>query len=220
MHLFYACNCTCTNKYYCFIFLYVGASSNIVSKYFLGHPEDFLPSDAIRQFNNDDWTTSVSHLFVDKVHCSVVQWFPTQIQGLNVLCDAFLDAAVVALTATATLKMQGDIQRLLNMKETTSNFSSARQKKQQVCSPETTTTVWHLKTSYIVGNMVLNTVPHQILHQCYKNLTRTKEQRQNKHGVEYRYTIFAPIPHELKNRGSVLLLLWVNTSWDTWKLPI
>ena len=61
----------------------------------------------------------MSHIFIDEAHCTV-QWpddFRPKYRDLDVLRDVFPNVAVVALSATATFKIQGDIQRLLYMKE-------------------------------------------------------------------------------------------------------
>ena len=96
------------------------SSTSTDVKYFLGHPEDFLSRDTIKEFTSAPWAESVSFIFIDEAHCAV-QWsdnFRPKYRDLDILRDVFPKAAIIALTATATVKMQSEICRLLNMRKT------------------------------------------------------------------------------------------------------
>ena len=60
----------------------------------------------------------MSFIFVDECHCCV-QWsenFRPKYKDIDHLRSLFPSAKIIALTATASLKMQQEIQRVLNMK--------------------------------------------------------------------------------------------------------
>ena len=64
------------------------------------------------------WSGRVSHIIVDEAHC-VVQWsqdFRPKYRDIDHLRAIFPGASVLAVTATATVAMQREIIRLLNMK--------------------------------------------------------------------------------------------------------
>lgn len=86
--------------------------------FLIGHPEhvlnktvcDVLCSDAYRD---------VSHIVVDEAHC-VVTWgdeFRPQYKRIPKLRSIFPSALILALTATATLKMQTEITESLQMND-------------------------------------------------------------------------------------------------------
>jgi superfamily II DNA helicase RecQ len=85
-------------------------------RFLVGHPEDFLKPQAIEMLRKTSWRTRVSHIIVDEAHC-VVQWsgdFRTAYREIDELKVIFPNAAILAVTATATTCMQKDIMRLLN----------------------------------------------------------------------------------------------------------
>ena len=65
------------------------------------------------------WAKKVTHIFIEEAHC-VATWsqnFRPKYRELDRLRAVFPNAAVVAVTATATLKMQQEICRILAMKK-------------------------------------------------------------------------------------------------------
>ena len=87
--------------------------------YYLGHPEDFLEDRTMKNMAKAPWTKKVSHIFIDEDHC-VVTWskdFRPKYRDLDRLRAIFPDAALVAVTATATKRMQEEICRILAMKK-------------------------------------------------------------------------------------------------------
>jgi len=85
--------------------------------YYLGHPEDFLEDSIMKQMTAASWAENVSHIFIDEAHC-VVTWsadFRPKYRELDRLRAIFPKAAIVAVTATATVKVQKKITRILRM---------------------------------------------------------------------------------------------------------
>jgi ATP-dependent DNA helicase RecQ len=71
----------------------------------------------VKLFKSQPWQSKVSHIVVDEEHC-VVQWghgFREKFTEVLKSRSMFPHANILALTATATIKMQNDIQRLLGM---------------------------------------------------------------------------------------------------------
>ena len=86
-------------------------------RYIIGHPEEILHKDIIFTFKKAKWRNLVSHIVVDEAHC-VVQWhedFRPKFRDIQQLRSIFPCATMVALTATATIKMQQEICQLLTM---------------------------------------------------------------------------------------------------------
>ena len=89
--------------------------------YLVGHPEDFLNTKAMEILKKASWNSRVRHIFVDEAHC-VVHWgenFRTSYRCIDTLKSLFPSSKpqVVAVTATATVVMQRDIIRLLDMSD-------------------------------------------------------------------------------------------------------
>jgi len=87
-------------------------------RFLIGHPENFLDSNNLEIFSRAKWNSFVRHIVVDEAHC-VVSWgenFRPKFKEIDQLAAIFPHAAMVALTATATLRMQNEIIRLLGMK--------------------------------------------------------------------------------------------------------
>ena len=87
--------------------------------YILGYPEHFLQDQTIREMTKASWAKKVTHIFIEEAHC-VATWsqnFRPKYRELDRLRAVFPNAAVVAVTATATLKMQQEICRILAMKK-------------------------------------------------------------------------------------------------------
>ena len=86
------------------------------ARFILGLPEEFIEKrvcDILVKLG------SVSHIFMDEVHC-VVSWgseFRPAFQKVTKLRSIFPSAKVVGMTATATLKMQSTIKDILQMKD-------------------------------------------------------------------------------------------------------
>ncbi len=89
-------------------------------RFLVGHPEAFIATSNFRMLAKANWKDEVRHIFVDEAHCAV-QWstdFRPAYRELDTLRAVFTEASVIALTATATLKMRSEIQRLLKMDHT------------------------------------------------------------------------------------------------------
>lgn len=87
--------------------------------FILGHPEDFLDQEVLEVFRKAKWSGNVKFLMIDEAHC-VVQWstdFRPKFRDLGDLSSFFPNVKIIALTATATIKMQKEIARILNMKQ-------------------------------------------------------------------------------------------------------
>ena len=89
-------------------------------RYLLGHPESFLDDKAMAIIRKAPWSKRVSHIIVDEAHC-VVQWgenFREHYRLIDSLKSAFAphSPSTVAVTATATVAMQHEISRLLDMR--------------------------------------------------------------------------------------------------------
>jgi superfamily II DNA helicase RecQ len=86
-------------------------------RYVLAHPEHLLKKDAFDVMRGKRFSSRVCAVFIDEAHC-IVQWGPDfrpsylQIVKLRSLLPS---VPFVALTATATLKMQKSIQEHLRM---------------------------------------------------------------------------------------------------------
>ncbi|XP_052087859.1 putative ATP-dependent DNA helicase Q1 [Mytilus californianus] len=86
--------------------------------YILGHPEQFIDKAVFGLFKSEKWQSKISHIVVDEAHC-VVQWghgFREKFTELVKLRSMFPNARMLALTATATTKMQNEIRKQLGMK--------------------------------------------------------------------------------------------------------
>jgi superfamily II DNA helicase RecQ len=89
--------------------------------YVIGHPECFITKKAFKLFHGEIWQASVTHLVVDEAHC-IVTWgngFREKYQQLTQLRSMFGEAKTLALTATATIKMQTEIAKHLSMETPT-----------------------------------------------------------------------------------------------------
>jgi len=87
-------------------------------RFLIGHPETFLDSNNLEIFSRAKWNSFVRHIVVDEAHC-VVSWgenFRPKFKEIDQLATIFPQAAVVALTATATVRMQAEIVRILGLK--------------------------------------------------------------------------------------------------------
>ena len=87
--------------------------------FLFGHPEDFLDKVNLEVFRKAKWSNQVKFIIVDEAHC-VVQWsadFRPKYRDLGDLSSFFPTSRIIALTATATVKMQKEISRYINMKE-------------------------------------------------------------------------------------------------------
>jgi len=87
-------------------------------RFLIGHPENFLDSNNLEIFSRAKWNSFVRHIVVDEAHC-VVSWgenFRPKFKEIDQLATIFPQAAVVALTATATVRMQAEIVRILGLK--------------------------------------------------------------------------------------------------------
>jgi len=76
-------------------------------RFLIGHPESFLDSEVLDILSKVKWNCSVRHIVVDEAHC-VVSWgenFRPKFKEIDQLAAIFPHAAMVALTATATLRM-------------------------------------------------------------------------------------------------------------------
>ncbi len=85
--------------------------------YLIGHPEQFLTSEAISMFRNASFSKQVSHVVIDEAHC-VVNWgleFRPLYQKLNALKSVFINAHVVAMTCSATRSVEQEIVKQLDM---------------------------------------------------------------------------------------------------------
>ena len=79
-------------------------------KYVVGHPEYILKKEITDILRNDNWS-NVSHIIIDEAHC-IVQWghdFRPEYRNLVKLRSIFPNAHIIAMTATATVKMQEEI---------------------------------------------------------------------------------------------------------------
>lgn len=87
-------------------------------KFLIGHPEQFIDPQTLGVFKRAKWNDAVRHIVVDEAHC-VVSWgesFRPKYRELDQLGAIFPHAAIIALTATATQRMQREIIRLLGMR--------------------------------------------------------------------------------------------------------
>jgi ATP-dependent DNA helicase RecQ len=94
--------------------------------YIVGHPEQFVDKRAFAIFRQKSWQSNVTDIVVDEAHC-VVQWgvgFREKFTELCKLRSMFPTATILALTATATVKMQHDIAKTLCMANYTCITSS------------------------------------------------------------------------------------------------
>ena len=91
-------------------------------KFLIGHPEPFISKQGFKLLRaNTVLQEKVSHIVVDEAHC-VVQWgngFREKFREIKLLRSLFPTAKVLALTATATIKMREDIATHLAMKSPT-----------------------------------------------------------------------------------------------------
>ncbi|XP_070551713.1 ATP-dependent DNA helicase Q1-like [Ptychodera flava] len=95
-----------------------GDSASCDFTYIIGHPEDFLNSNARKLFQTKAWQEKVKFIVIDEVHC-VVQWgeeFRTQFKELCQLRAFFPKANVLGLTATLSDKMGQEIDKILCLK--------------------------------------------------------------------------------------------------------
>ena len=86
-------------------------------KYLVGHPEDFLEKGTIDVMRTSKWAKTLKTIVVDEAHCAV-QWskdFRKKYRDIEQLRSIFPEASMLALTGTASVKMQRDIVRILNM---------------------------------------------------------------------------------------------------------
>ena len=84
-------------------------------KYIIGHPENFITKKAFQMLRQQN----ISNIIIDEAHC-VSQWgvgFREQFLDIVKLRSIFPRAKILALTATATTKMQAEITELLGMKK-------------------------------------------------------------------------------------------------------
>ena len=89
-------------------------------KYLVGHPEEIVQPSVISIFKKAKWASHVNQIIVDEAHC-VAQWhedFRPKYRDIQDLRAMFPQAKMVALTATATVKMRAEISHLLNMRGT------------------------------------------------------------------------------------------------------
>ena len=86
---------------------------------YFGHPEAFLTKEATDLLLSEKWQTStISNIVIDEAHCIVNcgHEFRPEYSNLSKLRAIFPNAKMLALTATATKKMQAEITRNLLMK--------------------------------------------------------------------------------------------------------
>ena len=75
-----------------------------------------MKTQALETLRKTTWRGNVRHIIVDEAHC-VVQWsedFRRAYRAIDELKIIFPNAAILAVTATATTDMQQEIMRLLN----------------------------------------------------------------------------------------------------------
>jgi len=95
--------------------------------YLFGHPEDFINKNSLKRLRSVPWASNVSHIVVDEAHC-VVQWgdgFRPVYREIEVLRSVFPKALLLALTATASLRMEANIKSLLRMSACTTVIRSS-----------------------------------------------------------------------------------------------
>ena len=88
-------------------------------QFLIGHPEDFLEEDNMTAMKRAPWNSRVCHIVVDEAHC-VVQWgenFRPLYRSIDTVKALFSSSKprTVALTATASVLMQREIIRILDM---------------------------------------------------------------------------------------------------------
>ena len=88
-------------------------------KYIIGHPEPFISKQGFKLLrSNNVLQKNVTHIVIDEAHC-VVQWgdgFREKFREIKLLRSLFPSAKMLALTATATIKMREEITAHLAMK--------------------------------------------------------------------------------------------------------
>ena len=87
-------------------------------KFIIGHPENIMNKQILDQLRTATWSELVHHIVIDEAHC-VVTWsddFRPKYREIVELGAIFPEARIIALTATATTRMQKEIIRLLGMK--------------------------------------------------------------------------------------------------------
>lgn len=85
-------------------------------KYIIGHPEELLHHTVLALFKQDIWETLISHIIIDEAHC-IVTWgesFRPDYQKLTTLRAQLCKSNVIAMTATATIKMKKEITKNLH----------------------------------------------------------------------------------------------------------
>ena len=85
--------------------------------YVIGHPEQFVTKTAFKIFKEDQWQCCVSHIIIDECHC-VIEWGPgfrEKYLELSKLKALFPKAHILALTATATVSLQKEISKVLEL---------------------------------------------------------------------------------------------------------
>lgn len=86
--------------------------------YIIGHPEQLVKKSMLNLFRQHAWQQRTVFIVVDEAHC-VAQWGPDfrpAFRDIKQLRALFVNAKVLALTATATVEMRGTITKELNMK--------------------------------------------------------------------------------------------------------
>lgn len=85
--------------------------------FLIGHPEQFLTNEAIALMRCSSFAKDVSHIVIDEAHC-VVTWgsdFRPLYQQLVSLKSVFTEAKLIAMTGSATVSIERDIVRQLEM---------------------------------------------------------------------------------------------------------